>query len=150
MQKSLTFITTLIFTTLSCLAGAPQITNEQYAELVNARIKTHQQELGLSEDQVNQFAPIYRNYCDEIAKNARESRKLKKENPANKAEALSEVNRRLSFRIELLQAQKRLAENCSKFLSPEQLVKFPKVEDKINDKMKNHRKKGQKQTSKKR
>ena len=131
-------------------AESPKLTKEQIAEIEDARIKAFQQELGLSEEQVNQFAPIYRRYSAEVVEAMQASRERKIKKPASNAEALSEVNRRIDVRIKYLNLQKKYMEEFSKILSPEQTMKVLAVEERLNNKMKNHKKKGAKNNARQR
>ena len=131
-------------------AESPKLTKEQIAEIEDARIKAFQQELGLSEEQVNQFAPIYRRYSAEVVEAMQASRERKIKKPASNSEALSEVNRRIDVRIKYLNLQKKYMEEFSKILSPEQTMKVLAVEERLNNKMKNHKKKGAKNNARQR
>ena len=131
-------------------AESPKLTKEQIAEIEDARIKAFQQELGLSEEQVNQFAPIYRRYSAEVVEAMQASRERKIKKPASNSEALSEVNRRIDVRIKYLNLQKKYMEEFSKILSPEQTMKVLAVEERLNNKMKHHKKKGAKNNARQR
>lgn len=109
-----------------------------------AKMKMIQQELNLTEEQTNEFTPIYRKYDEEmleIFKNHRAAEnKLKKSGSSN---ATKVVNLRIEMKMNLLRLQKSYTNKFAKVLTPEQLMHLDDAERKIQFQiMKRHNRRG--------
>ena len=84
-----------------------------------AKMKMIQQELKLTEEQTNEFTPVYRKYDEEmleIFKNHRVAEnKLKKSGASN---ATKVVNLRIEMKMDLLRLQKSYTNKFAKVLTP--------------------------------
>ncbi|MGN0213290.1 MAG: Spy/CpxP family protein refolding chaperone [Muribaculaceae bacterium] len=126
--------------------------SEQKERFFMAKVKMIQQELKLTEEQTNEFTPIYRKYNDEMSgifdKTRAEEQKLLK---AGNKNAQKVVNLRIDMKIEILEMQRRYTEKFAKVLTPEQLLRLEDAERKIQFQiMKRHNRRGERNNAKQR
>lgn len=119
--------------------------SEQKERFFMAKVKMIQQELKLTEEQTNEFTPIYRSYNDEMSeifdKTRAEEQKLLK---AGNKNAQKVVNLRIEMKIDILEMQKRYTAKFAKVLTPEQLLRLEDAERKIQFQiMKRHSHRGE-------
>lgn len=110
-----------------------------------AKMKMIQQELKLTEEQTNEFTPIYRKYDGEMLeifkKHRAAEKKLIKSGSSN---ATKVVNLRIEMKMDLLRLQKSYTDKFAKVLTPEQLMHLEDAERKIQFQiMKRHSRRGE-------
>ena len=112
-----------------------------------AKMKMIQQELDLTEEQTNEFMPVYREYNDAMKQIFESHRKrVKEKDKDSMQEALRLVDERIDLQIEMLKKQRGFYSRFSKILTPRQLIQFEDAERKIQFEIMRrhdqHRKKG--------
>ncbi len=102
---------------------------EMQEKFFMAKMKAIQKELNLTEEQTNEFVPIYREYEEQMKQiyvsHAKENRGAKKD-------AVTMVNERIDVKIKVLELQKQYSEKFAKVLEPKQLLRLDRAEQKIN------------------
>ena len=132
-----TFILTIIL--ILCSAGLSNAvaqprkpTAEQKEQFLLAKLKLIQQELKLTEEQTNKFAPIYRKYNDEMSQIFENSLQKEQSMPKETVhDATAVVNQRIAMKMSLLKLQKAYYAKFSKILTANQMLRVEDAERKI-------------------
>ena len=141
----MTIVAVLSFAGAANMQAQPgKHSSEHKEKFFMAKMKMIQQELKLTEEQTNEFTPVYRKYDEEmleIFKNHRVAEnKLKKSGASN---ATKVVNLRIEMKMDLLRLQKSYTNKFAKVLTPEQLLQLDDAERKIQFQiMKRHNRRG--------
>ena len=141
----MTIVAVLSFAGAANMQAQPGKRSAEHKEkFFMAKMKMIQQELKLTEEQTNEFTPVYRKYDEEmleIFKNHRVAEnKLKKSGASN---ATKVVNLRIEMKMDLLRLQKSYTNKFAKVLTPEQLMHLDDAERKIQFQiMKRHNRRG--------
>ncbi len=115
----------------------PQLTEEQKAkmqereELYNIRLQIIKEELKLTEQQFEQFAPVYRKYIKAVRFNHVRVPKLDWKN-ATKKEINEMLKARFDNTINTAMVRKNYILIFEEVIKPRQLVKLYKIEDKLH------------------
>ncbi len=140
MKTSRTIITAIII-----LLAIPAMAQGNFNDrLFDAKVCEITYRLNLSAEQVKQFRPVYENYNKAMI-----SAWGNKEKP-QKAATSEEVSAQLKQRMERQQRAQKIrieyADKFAKVLTPEQLQKFYKVENSIQNKLRARKNKGKDKT----
>ena len=112
------------------------ISPESKEKFFMAKMKAIQGDLKMTEEQTNEFVPIYREYEEKMSEIFKSHSKDFRE--ASK-DALKWVNERVDMKIKLLELQKEYNEKFAKVLEPQQLLKLERAEQKIQFQIMNRR-----------
>lgn len=102
---------------------------ESQEKFFMAKMKAIQKELNLTEEQTNEFVPIYREYDEQMKQIFRSHRGVGK---IEDEDALTVVNDRIDVKIQVLELQKKFNEKFEKVLEPKQLLRLDRAEQKVN------------------
>lgn len=131
MKKLLLVFSLIIGLTLPAFAQkAPKA-----EEIYNAKLKSMQEHLELTPEQLEKFAPVYKDYLTAVRNLPRPERKCKRD--GNCDETCKMIVSRLEYKKGIITEQQKVVENLKDVLSPEQLKKFLKVESRIQHKIRN-------------
>ena len=135
----------IAFLLWACTAVAHPINDEMFERLFEAKLKMMQDELDLTKHQVNEFAPIYKEYNKEIQKVREQAWEKRKNAPKDTPKDAAKLMRlRADSRIDMLKIQKKYYSQFEKVLTAKQILKFDHAETKIQKKITEHFKKFQK------
>ena len=95
-----------------------------------AKMKVIQEELKLDEEQTEKFAVIYRNYNSDMKKLFKKH-KRKPLGELTMAQALKMTNDHIDMKIDLLKLQKAYYKQYANVLTPEQLLRLDRAEQRI-------------------
>lgn len=116
----------------NALAQPRKPTAEQKEQFLLAKLKLIQQELQLSEEQTNKFAPIYRKYNEEMSQIFESSLQKEQSMPKESVhDATAVVNQRIAMKMDLLKLQKRYYAKFAKILTANQMLRMDDAERKI-------------------
>ena len=96
-----------------------------------AKMKVIQEELKLDEEQTEKFAVIYRKYDSEMRKLFKKRYKRKTSGELTTAQALKMTNDHIDMKIDLLKLQKAYYKQYANVLTPEQLLRLDRAEQRI-------------------
>ena len=128
----------------------PQLTEEQKArmqehrELFNIRLQIIKEELKMSDEQFEKFAPIYREYTKTLRFNHVRAPRLDWPN-ASKKEINEMLKARFDNTINTAMVRKNYILIFEEVINPRQLAKLYKIEDKLNARAREEFKKRQNQ-----
>ena len=133
MRKILLILLLIVAgSTASVVAQQRRATPEQEERLFMAKMKIIQEELKLNEQQTEDFAPLYRKYNDDMKELFKKHFKSRpKGKSIDAAKALEMATDRIDVKIELLKLQKGYYKQYAKVLTPEQLLRLDRAEQRI-------------------
>ena len=101
-------------------------------QLMQTRLELLKTELGLNDEQLAKFDPVYRNYRHEIhrATSSNKDARIKKENITNE-NALKVVSARLANQIITATVKQRYLMVFAEVIEPLQVMKLYRVDDKV-------------------
>lgn len=105
-------------------------------QMLLARLKSIKQSLRLTEQQVNDFYPVYRDYDTEMRHQFEAHRqKMANLKDDNMKDAMAKVNARIDMKMSILKIQKKYYQKFQKVLTPKQIVRLERAERKVGDSM---------------
>lgn len=96
-----------------------------------AKMKVIQEELNLDEKQTEEFSVIYRQYNDDMVKLFKKRFKKHPSKELDATQALNMVNDHIDMKIDLLKLQKTYYKQYAKVLTPKQLLRLDRAEQRI-------------------
>ena len=148
-MKRILFITAILIYTSQVLVSAQNNNSEQrqkwFQEMTNAKIEFVNTELGITKDQKEEFNKIYKSYLSELHKVHTETRALRKSIESKKDATDLEYEKAAEALFELKSKEGAVDEKYfikfKQILSPNQLFKFQRTEDRWTKRLMKHRKK---------
>ena len=144
MKKQIFFLLALVFLSIPCFADKKDRT-KMMEEIQNFKIDFLAQEMGLTEKAKSDFAPLYREYDNELRKTGSEvfkfEREMKKKKEPTDADykRLSELQKK--SRADFEAVNKKYEPKFEAILNAKQIYQMHKGEEKFLEKMKEMRKK---------
>lgn len=142
MKKMIFIMLSLILSTAAVEAQPnPRKMNneEKMTKLFNAKVKMMKEQLLMSDEQTEQFIPIYKAYLNDMRKEFKDSRHHKRGNmrPDVKTadDACKVLTEDIDSKIRMLNTQKNYIPKFSKVLNAQQLMKLLKVENDMQRKI---------------
>lgn len=138
MKKKLMAIAAMTVLSFTSFAAA-NLSVEQRETFIESLVQFMQEALDMSPLQRDKFKPLYRDYLMNIHSN---HHLLETENKKEmtKEQVMHVIRSRLDFNRNLIDAQEKVVEKLSEFMTPEQLVDFMKTETRIIEKIRKTRK----------
>lgn len=148
-MKRILFITAILICTSQVLVSAQNNNSEQrqkwFQEMTNAKIEFVNTELEITKDQNVEFNKIYKSYLSELHKVHKETRALRKSIESKKDATDLEYEKAAEALFELKSKEGEIDEKYfikfKQILSPKQLFKFQRTEDRWTKRLMKHRKK---------
>lgn len=133
MKKLLLIMLMLVAVSTSSTTAVAQTRSgnqDREERLFIAKMKVIQEELKLDEEQTEKFAVIYRNYNSDMKKLFKKH-KRKPLGELTMAQALKMTNDHIDMKIALLKLQKGYYKQYANVLTPEQLLRLDRAEQRI-------------------
>lgn len=141
-MKKLMFIIALLTTfAISATAQKKELSPEFKEKIFNGKAQIMQKHLKLSDEQMKEFLPIYKEYQEEIAQIARPKRvKHEHDSTLSIDEAYNLQLSKLQFQESILSAQKNALNKLKTVLTPKQLMRFTDADKAVQKHIRDHKK----------
>lgn len=140
-MKKITLILALIVSVaMSAVAQPKELSKEDKEKLFNGKAQMLQKKLGLTDEQMKGFLPVYKEYNEAIAEIKRPQRVKVKPEEMTKEQAYNEVTSQLKFKKDILNVQEKYVGKMQSILTPQQLLMFLKAENAVQMSIRDHKK----------
>lgn len=140
MKKIILIISLILTFSLSIVAQPKALSEDDMEKILNGKAQMMQKKLGLSDEQMKEFLPIYKDYNRAIfAIKLPKKSKVKPENMTSN-QAYDEVVGMLKFKKNILDVQEKYVGKMKQLLTPQQLLMFLKTENAVQMSIRNHKK----------
>lgn len=120
------------FATFAQKTDKKEMTQERKEKIFNAKVKMIQEQLLLSPEQTEKFIPIYKNYLTQVFALKRPEKEPK---ITTSDEAYKYISTTLATKKSILSLQEACVGDLKNILTPQQLMKFLKVENAMQHKI---------------
>lgn len=140
-MKKMTLILALIVTVaMGAVAQPRELSKMDKEKLFNGKAKMMQKKLGLTDEQMKLFLPVYKDYNEAIAEIKRPQRSKAKPEEMTTEQAYNEVMGQMKFKKDILNVQEDYVGKMKSVLSPQQLLIFLKAENAVQMSIRDHKK----------
>lgn len=139
-MKKLALILSLVLAfAVNAVAQPKELSKEDKERIFNGKAQMMQKKLKLSEEQMKNFLPLYKEYQEEIAKVERPKRIAGKPESWTHDQAYEAAVSRLEYSESILKVQKKSLDKMKSVLSPQQLMRFCDAEKSVQKNIRDHK-----------
>lgn len=140
MKKMMLIVALLITMTMSAVAQPRALSQEEKEKIFNGKAQMMQKRLRLTDEQMKDFLPIYKEYQEDIAKIGRPKKsKCAHDTTLTSAEAYEFQMSKLKFHEDIVKAQKKAMGKLKTVLKPNQIMRFFEVEKDVQKHIRDHK-----------
>lgn len=141
MKKMMFIIALLTSVAISATAQQKELSPEFKEKIFNGKAQIMQKHLKLSDEQMKEFLPIYKEYQEELAKITRPKRvKPANDSTISTDEAYNMQLSKIQFQENILNAQKNALAKLKTVLTPKQLMRFTDADKAVQKHIRDHKK----------
>jgi hypothetical protein len=140
MKKITLILALIVAVSMGAVAQPKKLSNEDKDRLFNGKVQMLQKKLGMTEDQVKDFIPVYKDYIKAIFEIKRPQRLKVKPEDMTKEQSYDEVVGQLKFKKDILDVQEIYTGKLKDVLTSQQLLMFWKAETAVQNSIRDHMK----------
>lgn len=140
MKKITLILALIVAVSMGAVAQPKKLSKEDKERLFNGKVQMLQKKLGLTEEQVKDFIPVYKEYIKSITDIKRPNRLKVKPEEMTKDQAYNEVTEQLKFKKSILEVQETYTGKLKDVLTSQQLLMFWKAEAAVQNSIRDHMK----------
>lgn len=140
MKKIALILTLIVTVAMGAVAQPKKLSKEDKERLFNGKVQMLQKKLGMTEEQVKDFLPVYKAYLEAIFDIKRPQRLKVKPEEMTKEQAFNDVVGQLKFKQDILDVQETYTGKLKDVLTSQQLLMFWKAEASVQKSIMDHMK----------